>query len=48
VSPEELDRMMWAVGARYGYDTMKLRAHHLAFYYAGHVHMNAEESGGNP
>ena len=35
--------MLWAVGARYGYDTMKLKASRLAFYHRGHLYMQAEE-----
>jgi site-specific recombinase XerC len=35
--------MLWAVGARYGYDSMKLKAHRLRFFYAGHLFMSEEE-----
>jgi len=35
--------MLWAVGARYGYDTLKMKVHRLAFYYRGHVFMSNEE-----
>jgi hypothetical protein len=35
--------MLWAVGARYGYDTMKMKVSRLAFFYRGHQVMAEEE-----